>query len=321
MEDFSFKKLRTIELHLGLIYIFFMYFLRTWVHYVGQCFILRAMNVPVTQFEPHWPKIYIQYGEWLFLQEIVVVIFGILSNSILFSLMILIGFMTKKGLNCFPRMFYKVICWYGIMTILDPIIVLITDCALQDFDNGDYFKFYNFYFKRGGSGLVGIYLTVFLMFGMITLNASIFYQYMIFIHMNGRILDLYKRLSGSMKSFFIPHDNEVSLKYIQWVVERAKKKNFILRSARQVVHDRKGIEQTIQFIHLYKYTDENQISRSRLFVKDQDGSICEVPQSKLLLRDDELQSLNQDIQSGKATAFGDSLGQVVEMLSMKLSLK
>ena len=159
------------------------------------------------------------------------------------------------------------------------------------------------------------------MFGMITLNASIFYQYMIFIHMNGRILDLYKRLSGSMKSFFIPHDNEVSLKYIQWVVERAKKKNFILRSARQVVHDRKGIEQTIQFIHLYKYTDENQISRSRLFVKDQDGSICEVPQSKLLLRDDELQSLNQDIQSGRATAFGDSFGQVLEMLSIKHSLK
>ena len=269
LEDFSFKKLRTIELHLGLIYIFFMYFLRTWVHYVGQYFILSIMSVPVTTFDPHWPKIYIVYGGWEFYQDIFVVIFGILSNTLLFSLMVFCGFISKKCLNCFPRMFYKVICWYGIMTILDPLIVLITDCAVSDFDNGDYFKLYNFYFKRGGSGLVGIYLTAFLIFGMMTLNASIFYQYMIFIHMNGRILDLYKRLSGSMKSFFVPHDNEVSLKYVQWVVERAKRKNFILKSARQEVTDKKGRKQTIQFIHLFKYTrDDQQITRSRLFVKD-----------------------------------------------------
>jgi hypothetical protein len=117
--------------------------------------------------------------------------------------------------------------------------------------------------------LVGIYLTVFLIFGMMTLNASIFYQYMIFIHMNGRILDLYKRLSGSMKTFFVPHDNEVSLKYVQWVVERAKRKNFILKSARHEVTDKKGRKQTIQFIHLFKYTpDDQNITRSRLFVKD-----------------------------------------------------
>lgn len=111
-------------------------------------------------------------------------------------------------------MFYKVICWYGIMTIFDPLIVLVIDFVVQDFSNGDYFRFYNYYFKRQNNGLVGIYLTVFLIFGLVVLNAFIFYNYMIFVHMNGRILDLYKRLSGSMKSFFIPHDNEVSLKYI-----------------------------------------------------------------------------------------------------------
>ena len=88
------------------------------------------MGVPVTLFDPHWPKIYVEYGGWSFLQDIFVVIFGILSNTLLFSTMILIGFLSKKCLNCFPRMFFKVICWYGIMCILDPIIVLITDCAV-----------------------------------------------------------------------------------------------------------------------------------------------------------------------------------------------
>jgi hypothetical protein len=67
LEDFSFKKLRTIELHLGLIYIFFMYFLRIWVHYVGQYLILTILGVPVTTFNPRWPKIFIEYGNWNFI--------------------------------------------------------------------------------------------------------------------------------------------------------------------------------------------------------------------------------------------------------------
>jgi len=53
-----------------------------------------------------------------------------------------------------------------------------------------------------------------MIFGLTVINAFIFYNYMIFVHMNGRILDLYMRLSGTMKSFFMPHDNEVSLKYV-----------------------------------------------------------------------------------------------------------
>ena len=232
LEDFSMKKLTTIELHLGIVYICFMFFLRMWVHYIGQYFALLSMDVPVTLFETHWHKIYLEYASWTFLQELITVGVGILANSVFFTFMIIFGHLSKKCLNCFPRMFYKVICWYGVMTIFDPIIVIIIDCANEDWITGDYFRFYNYYLKKQGSGLVGIYLTIFLMAGMIVLNSFIFYNYMIFVHMNGRILDLYKRLSGSMKSFFIPHDNEVSLKYVQWVVERAKRKNFILRSAR-----------------------------------------------------------------------------------------
>jgi hypothetical protein len=190
------------------------------------------MKVPVTLFEPHWHKIRIEYASWNFIQEILTVCFGIFSNTILFTLFITFAFLSKKLLNCIPRMFYKVICWYGILTMLDPFIVLLLDCVDQAWTFGDYFRFYNFYFKKQASGLVGIYLTIFVIFAFTVLNGFLFYNYMIFIHMNGRILDLYKRLSGSMKSFFIPHDNEVSLKYVQWVLERAKHKNYILKSSR-----------------------------------------------------------------------------------------
>ena len=58
--------------------------------------------------------------------------------------------------------------------------------------------------------------------------------------MNGRILDLYRRLSGDYKTFFIPMDHEVSLKYIQWVITRAKKKNFVVVSEKRSIKDKYG---------------------------------------------------------------------------------
>ena len=76
---------------------------------------------------------------------------------------------------------------------------------------------------------------------------------MIFVHMNGRILDLYKRLSGSIKAFFIPYDNEVSINYLKWVVKRAKKRNFVIKSSKQHITDRKGNLKELQFIHIFKF--------------------------------------------------------------------
>ncbi len=214
LENFSFKKLRTIELHLGIIYIFFLFFLRMWTHYVGEYVILTIMEVPVTHFEPRWHKIKMEYASWSFNQDIITVCAGIFSNTLLFCFFALFAYTSKKLFNCIPRMFYKVLCWYGLFTIFDPYIVLVIDCLDQDWRFGDYFRFYNYYYAKQSNGLVGIYLTIFLIFAFTVLNGFLFYNYMIFIHMNGRILDLYKRLSGSMKSFFIPHDNEVPLKYV-----------------------------------------------------------------------------------------------------------
>ena len=67
-----------------------------------------------------------------------------------------------------------------------------------------------------------------------------FYRYMVFTFMNGRILDLYRRLSGTYKAFFVPHDTEVSLKYLQWVIERSRKKNCVIMSEVRTMKDKFG---------------------------------------------------------------------------------
>ena len=137
--------------------------------------------------------------------------------------MIVGAFVSKKVCNCFPRIWYKIICWYGVFVVFDPILVLIIDLCVQDFKHGDWFKFYNWYLKKEGNGFVGLYLTFFIMFALTIVNGFLLYYYMIFVHMNGRILDLYKRLSGTSTTFFVPHDQEVSLRYVQWVMSRVLK--------------------------------------------------------------------------------------------------
>ena len=66
--------------------------------------------------------------------------------------------------------------------------------------------------------------------------------------MNGRILDLYRRLSGSYKSFFVPFDHEVSLKYLQWVLTRAKKRDNVIFSETRKIRDKYGKEKPVNFI-------------------------------------------------------------------------
>ena len=58
------------------------------------------------------------------------------------------------------------------------------------------FKFYNYYEKSEDNGLVGVYITCFVVLVLTTLSAALFYRYMVFRYMNGRILDLYRRLAG-----------------------------------------------------------------------------------------------------------------------------
>lgn len=76
------------------------------------------------------------------------------------------------------------------------------------------YKFYNYFNQSEGSGLTGIYITIIVIVSIMMFTGYSFYRYMVFTYMEGRILDLYRRLSGTYKTFFIPHDNEVSLKYL-----------------------------------------------------------------------------------------------------------
>ena len=126
------------------------------------------------------------------------------------------------------------------------------------------------------------------MYSIITLVSSYFwYRFMVGYYMNGRILDLYRRLSGTYKAFFIPMDHEVSLKYLQWVITRAKKRDYAIVSEQRLIKDKFGIQRKVNFIQILKI-EKGMLKKNRLFFKDFDGSIIEVPQKKIFVRTKEL---------------------------------
>jgi hypothetical protein len=41
-----------------------VFWFRMFVHYVGQYFILKAIDAPVSSVTFHWNKIYLDYDDW-----------------------------------------------------------------------------------------------------------------------------------------------------------------------------------------------------------------------------------------------------------------
>lgn len=103
------------------------------------------MGVPVTEFTPGILKVKIVWASFTFFQEFVAVASGVLSNTIAFTYLFLLAFFCKQCCKCFPRVFYKIISWIGVWAVLDPLIVLIVDISMQQYQYGDWFRFFRYY--------------------------------------------------------------------------------------------------------------------------------------------------------------------------------
>jgi len=76
-------------------------------------------------------------------------------------------------------------------------------------------KLYNYYEATESSGAIGLFITFLIQFAIAIYNIWIMYQYIVFVHCDGRIKDIYMRISGLGKGYFIPEDNEVSWAYLR----------------------------------------------------------------------------------------------------------
>ena len=139
---------------------------------------------------------------------------GPMLNTLFLSFFIMVCYLSQKYINSFPVSVCKFIAWYGVATALDFFLVCVIDMANQNLD-GDLFKLYNYYEKTQSSGFIGFFMTFLVQFAMFIINIFIFYNYIVFVHNDARIHDIYMRISGLGKGYHIPFDNEISWNYLK----------------------------------------------------------------------------------------------------------
>jgi hypothetical protein len=146
---------------------------------------------------------------------------------------------------------------------------------------------YDYFDRTNGYGTPGIILTIFAYIVLTFINLTLMYYYLIFIHMGGRVIDIYQRLSGNVQHFFLPHDSEVSLNYLKWVCAKALRFNHRVTNFQEEVIDEKGKKQKVHFVHVYKF-DKNthDLYSYRSFIRDYDGAIKEMNIKKTVLNEE-----------------------------------
>ncbi|KAJ0410044.1 hypothetical protein ATCC90586_006437 [Pythium insidiosum] len=301
--DLGLTKVRTMEFWLLLVILVFALWLRVYLHYLAQYIFLKARRVPVFYFEPQWTTCVVKYT-WRTIAthvEIGVIASGVLGNVCFFGGLALTAALAQEHIGELPSLGSKFIVCVGLATVLDPWLVVIVDLANRQFNcasrancdganwstracrcvEGDAFKLFYRFESAEGSGLVGVALTAILYTALTCLSLLAFYMYLLHVHMNGRMLDVYRRIHAQETELFLPHDCEVGLQELKGVCAQAARWRGPQGAQRKVfVHEYvlrdpldAAFEEKSTHIAVYTIALDGRRELYRHFLKSHDGAI------------------------------------------------
>jgi len=152
-----------------------------------------------------------------------IVIVGWGANIFLFGMVLLAMLLTKWLIGFYPDWISDVMIVYGIVMLVDPLLIAGVDVLNGNTKYGDAFLLYTYYVDLEGNGLQGIFITVICYAIEIVFALALFYYYIVFAHKAGRILDIYNRICRQEHQIFFPLDLEVSLRTLRRVTGKAEK--------------------------------------------------------------------------------------------------
>ncbi|XP_077989963.1 uncharacterized protein LOC144444426 [Glandiceps talaboti] len=231
LTEIGFSQWRSREFWGMLIMLILVWFIRTYLHYIGQWIFLNLITIPINQFQflPYTVNLNYQQSLLHTREEIAVVILGPFTNIFMLIALVCISWLCQRTLGSFPGLGSKFIMAYGIMTFLDPVWILIVDACIGrvKYDNGDdpiadASKLYYNFLRLQNNGLVGIFMTIFLYIFCMFTTVVIVYMYFLRLHNNGRMLDTFHRLSALNDEFFVPYDLELSVHELSYIIKKAE---------------------------------------------------------------------------------------------------
>lgn len=247
LSDLTFANWRRFEFWVQLFVFLIALYLRIYLHYLGQWLYLQWLRVPVYEFAPTGYSVVLKYVSTVLPMEyeLGVVIWGPLALACLFFAVVCLAWVVVSVLGHVPEIISRFIAFFGFVTVLDPLFIFIVDAATGNFNcldpvsqpvcaqdqaspncecyEGDAFKLYYRFERDEGSGVVGIILTVFVYAVIALVAAFCLYAFLLNVHMDGRMLDLYRRIHAPEHIFLVPNDLELSAAELQWIVSKAQR--------------------------------------------------------------------------------------------------
>lgn len=218
-----------------LLMILINFWIRLYLHYLGQWLALQALSIPINKFAilPYAVDLNYQSSLLRTREEITIIVIGPFTCTIVFTILVVLSWFVQVMLDRYPDIISKFIITFGFHCVLDPIWILLVDTALYRFEYrgarypiGDAFKLYwhfkSFYRNDNVTLFISIALTLFLYFVTIFVTVSILYMYFLRLHNNGRLMDVYWRLHGGEHDFFVPHDLEISHEELTYVCVKSE---------------------------------------------------------------------------------------------------
>jgi len=207
------------------------FWLRTWVHFLVQYLFLLANKIPVAEFKMEVLSVSLLYHDNLLRtgEVIAMIVLGTLGNLVVFGLMAAVTSLIKAMGIRIPQLLSLATFAYGIMTVLDPILMFVQDCIYSRWRDsatstiGDAFKLYWHLQNSGDSGIAGVLFTVFIFLVLVIVCATGMYFYYLHTHQNGTMLSLYIRLTSEEDNFFMPADEEISHRELNELVAKSER--------------------------------------------------------------------------------------------------
>lgn len=197
------------------------------------------------EFFPYTVLLHYQSSLLFTREEVAIVLLGPFFNTFIFCCFILLSWLFQKVFVSFPDLGSQFIAAFGVQVVLSPYWILLVDMALlrfnppqPDYPTADVTKLYWHFVRLEGSGVVGIFLVLFLYVFTTFVTLACFYMYFLRVHMNGKLIDIYHRLKSTEERLFIPHDLELSNEELGFICRKAEQWRGAEGERRKVaVHD------------------------------------------------------------------------------------
>lgn len=215
-------KTKVIE---NLIFMVFGLMARCYIHAFGLWLCLNSLNVPLSKLEfgVLYADVRFEFTTRFYPKDTLLVMFA--GTATVIGVFVFLSFAMFGLIRIFRRVPYAATrfwLWYGFASMADPALAVLQAAGLGNFESGDPFLLCIQMLREERNAISGLFLTICAFVALMIIQAAAAYLYCCYVHLNGRVEDVYSRIMFPESSFVLPHDLEISSVELTQVVKEAK---------------------------------------------------------------------------------------------------